>query len=97
VWKGNDLSEGELQKQLRNAYVKEFLGSGELWYNYFWSDEKEKKEDEEDVVGEFDGLFLPIIDKAKKDIAHAIFSGTSLELRKVLIEWFGKFGDTHNE
>ena len=34
------------------------------------------------------------IDEAKKEITHAIFSGTDLELREVLHKWFGWFGDS---
>ena len=33
-----------------------------------------------------------MIYECKKEIAHAIFSG-DLDLRVVLLKWFGKFGD----
>ena len=41
----------------------------------------------------FVSLFAEVVAEAKAEIAHAIYSGGSLEMRKVLHKWFGRFDE----
>ena len=103
------MSEGELKKRITESYVKEFFGSGELWYNYLWDDETEKQDDEKDVRNEAEERFYNIIDEAKNEfpkwnimraMPRAKYpSGEIVDVeasyRKEVLDWFIKqFGDS---
>lgn len=38
-----------VEENYRQAFIKTFLGAGELWFNYMWENEEEKKESMEGV------------------------------------------------
>ena len=82
---------GKLKEQIRDIYVKEFLGSGELWYNYFWGDENERKADEESVKSEAEEMFFELIDKLQQDLKPRFDNEeiVIIDIKK-WEEWFGK-------
>lgn len=59
--------QGKLYNQLEAKFIKEFLGSGERWYNYFWNEPGEKEGDEQNVKLEFEDIAQEVLDEAKAD------------------------------
>jgi len=74
--------QGELYKRLKQAYIDEFAGSGERWYDYFIPPEEQIPP----VADEAEDLFFYILDEAAKDIFSA---KTSAEFYDKVIKWFG--------
>ena len=90
------MTEGELKKRMKDRYVKEFLGSGERWYNYFWDNGLfTKEEDTEDVINEFEDLFDTVFDEAKKEFHNIpVPIGKPAVFLCSILQWYEKwFGE----
>ena len=80
--------EGELYKRLVTR-------PEQFWRRYAY----QKQANENKFYGDFTpkDFIKEILDEAKAEIAHAIYSGTDLELIQVLHKWFGWFGEAEQK